>query len=173
MRNKQTPMAPPGIKLLICGRPEDCGSWSSHDLYGWYIGPSLEKYRSNQIWIPNTNSVSIGKSVFWFPHKPIMPTTTATDIIIETATDLTSALRKPNKNPLLPPYNTITRRSLFRIDYIFSKTSYALKPQKHPTFRLPRVFAPKPIAAPPRVSPSTIQDFHNIFPTTQKHRRDL
>ena len=32
---------------------------------------------------------------------------------------------------------------------------------------------PKLVAAPPRVSPSTTQDFHNISLTTKKHRRDL
>ena len=102
-----------------------------------------------------------------------MPTATATDIIIATAKYLTAALRKINKNPLLPPLDTITRKALFHIGSILSNAYSTLKPQQPPTFKLPRVLNPKPIAAPPRMSPSTTQAFHNISPTTQKHRRDL
>ena len=135
--------------------------------------PSLEYYRCHQIWIPATNSVHIGQSVSWFPHKLIMPTPTATEIIIATAKDLTAALRQINKNPPLPQSDTITCRAIFHLDYIFFNTSSALKPQQSPTFKLPRVSTPKPISAPPRVSPSTAQYFQNISPTTQKHHRDL
>ena len=102
-----------------------------------------------------------------------MPTATANDIIIATAKYLTAALIKINKNPLLPPSYTITRKALLQPDSILFNASSELKPQKSPTFKLPRVFTPKPVAAPPRVSPSTAQDFDNISPTTQKHRRDI
>ena len=43
-----------------------------------------------------------------------MPTTTATDIIIATTKDLTAALKNINKNPLLPPYDTITHKALLK-----------------------------------------------------------
>ena len=57
---------------------------------------------------------------------------------------------------------------LVKIESIFSNASSLLKPQQLPIFKLTRVYTPKPVAAPPRVSPSTTQDFHNISPTTQK-----
>ena len=135
--------------------------------------PSLEHYQCHQIWIPATNSVHIGQSVSWFPHKLIMSTPTATDIIIATAKDLTAALRQMDKNPLLSTSDTITRKAILQLDFIFYKTSSALKPQQSPTFKFPRVATPKPISATTRVSPSTTQNFHNISPTTQKHCRDL
>ena len=102
-----------------------------------------------------------------------MPTATATDIIIATAKYLTAVLIQINKNPLLSPSDTITRKAILQLDYIFSHASYALKPQQLPTFKLPRVFTPKTIATHTRVPPSTTQYFHNIPPTTQKHCRDL
>ena len=127
-------MAPPGIKFLLHERPEDHGSWFPHALSGWYICPSIEHYPCHQIWIPATNSVRIGQSVSWFPHKLIMPTDTATDIIIVTSKDLTVALRQLNKNPLLPPSDTITRNVLSQLDSIFSNSSSALKPRQPPHF---------------------------------------
>ena len=124
----------PGIKVLLHGIPKDCGSWSPHALSGWYIGPSLDHHHCHKIWIPVTNSVRIGQSVSWFSHKLIMQNSTATDIFTATAKYLTAALRQINKNPLLPPYDTITCNALFQIDYIFSNASSALKPQQLPTF---------------------------------------
>ena len=98
-----------------------------------------------------------------------MPTATATNIIIATTKYLNTALKQINKNPLMPPSDTITRKSLFQLDSIFYNASYALKSKQPPILKLP----PKPIALPPRVFPSTTQDFHNIYLTTQKHRRDI
>ena len=136
-------MSPLSIKVILHEHPEYCGSWSPHALSGWYIWPSLVNCRCHQIWIPATNSVRIGQGVSWFPHKLIMPTATATDIIIATAKYLTAALRKINKNPILPPSYTITRKALFQLDSILSNASSAIKPQKNPTFKLPRMFTRK------------------------------
>ena len=40
-----------------------------------------------------TNSAPIGQTASWFPHKLIMPTATATNIIIATVKDLTAVLK--------------------------------------------------------------------------------
>ena len=106
-------------------------------------------------------------------HKPIMPTATATDIIIATSKYLTAALRQINKKPLMPPSDTITRKALLQLYSILSNASSALKPQQPPTFKLPMLFTTKPIITSLRVSPSTTQDFHNISPTKKKHCRDI
>ena len=66
-----------------------------------------------------------------------MLTATSTDIIIETTKDLTTALTQINKNPLLPPYETIKRKAPFKLNYILSNASSALKPQPlTPNFKL-------------------------------------
>ena len=102
-----------------------------------------------------------------------MPTAIANYITMATVKYLIAALRQINKNPLLPPFDTITRKACLQLYLILSNAYYALKPQQPPTFKLPRMFTPKPIAAPTRVYPSTTQYFHNISPTTQKYCRYL
>ena len=102
-----------------------------------------------------------------------MPTATATDITIATEKGLTASLRQINKNPLLPPSDTITPKALFQLDSILFNASSAVKPQLTPILKLPMMFIPTPISAPPRVSPSTTQYFHNISPTAQNNCRDL
>ena len=92
-----------------------------------------------------------------------MPNATATDIIVATEKYFTAALRQINKNHLLPPSDTITRKAIIQIDSIFFNAYYALKLQQSPTFKLPKVFTPKPIATPPRVSTSTTQYFISYY----------
>ena len=90
-------MDAPGIKVLLHKHPKYCVSWSPYAIYGWYIGPSFENCCYHQIWIPSTNSVCIGQAVSWFHQKLIMPTATATNILIATAKKLTAALKNPAK----------------------------------------------------------------------------
>ena len=161
-------MAPPGIKVLIHGRAEYHCLWYSHALSGWFIVPILEHYRFHQIWIPATKSVHIGQNFSWFPHKLTMPTATSTKIIIVTDKNITASLKQTNKHPLFSTSDTITLKSLFQLDSIFSNASYALKSQQSPIFKIPRVSTPKHVAAPPRVYPFTTQNFQNIYPTTQQ-----
>jgi len=88
-----TPFAPPGIKVLLHESPEQrSNSWSPHNLEGWYLGPSMQHYRQHRIWIKATNAERIGDTVTWLPHNVHMPTSTAEDIIISAANDLTQAL---------------------------------------------------------------------------------
>ena len=89
----RTPMDPTVIKVILHEHPKYRGLWSPHVLSGWYIGPSLEHYHFNKIWITATNSVRIGQNVSWFPQKLRMTTATNTDIIIATTKYLTEALK--------------------------------------------------------------------------------
>ena len=102
-----------------------------------------------------------------------MPTTTTSDIIIVTSKYLPTSLKQTNKNSLLPSYDTITRKEKFQLDSIFYNFSPLLNSLKSPIFKLPKVPTPKPVAASPRVSPSTTEDFQSISPTTQKQHRYL
>ena len=77
------------------------------------------------------------------------------------------------QNPLFPPSDIITHKTLFQINSTFSNDSSALKLQQSTILKLPSLPTPKPVAAPTRVSPSTTQHFHNISLTTTKKRRDL
>ena len=38
----KTPIAPPGIKVLVHKNPQQCKNWGMHGLPGWHIGPAME-----------------------------------------------------------------------------------------------------------------------------------
>ena len=45
-----TPLAPPGMKVLIHETPlERGGSWSPHNTEAWYLGPAMHHYRQRPL----------------------------------------------------------------------------------------------------------------------------
>ena len=41
----RTPLAPPGIRVLVHIKPHERTTWSPHGADGWYTGPALDSYR--------------------------------------------------------------------------------------------------------------------------------
>ena len=116
----RTPIAPPGMKILVHERSTDRGSYDVHAITGWYLGPSLKHYRCHKVWIPQTSSTRIADQVTWLPHNIPMPTATTQDLIIASAKDLTAALQLHTTNSLLPPSDTVTRNALLQLSNIFA-----------------------------------------------------
>ncbi len=192
-----TPLAPPGMKVLVHERPLERGSsWSPHNTEGWYIGPALDHYRQHRVWIPSTGAERIADTVTWLPHHIHMPTSSAEDIIIAAANDLTHALQQTDKSPLLPPVNTQTRSALMRLQQIFTDRFAApLQPLPSSTLpntarnvvsptleKLPRVMPntslpskASPPAKLPRVNipsqPTTAREYHDLSTTLKTLRR--
>jgi len=134
---EKTPLAPPGIKVLAHEQAEGRESFAVHSIRGFYLGPCLNHYRCYKIYCPSTNSTRIANTVDWFPHNIKMPTATSTDILLATAKDLTAALKQTQRNPLVPPPNTETRKALQTLTEIFSNTTKP--PPKAADATLPRV----------------------------------
>jgi len=40
----RTPIAPPGMKVLVHEKPENRNTWAPHAVEGWYVGPALQAY---------------------------------------------------------------------------------------------------------------------------------
>ncbi|KAI2490112.1 Reverse transcriptase (RNA-dependent DNA polymerase) [Fragilaria crotonensis] len=47
----RTPLAPPGIRVLVHIKPSERTTWSPHGADGWYTGPALESYRCYTVWL--------------------------------------------------------------------------------------------------------------------------
>ena len=50
------PLAPPGCKAIIYESPESRGSWASRGTDAWYVSPSLDHYRCNHYFVPETRA---------------------------------------------------------------------------------------------------------------------
>jgi len=114
-----TPLGPPGTKVLIHERPSSRGTWAPHGTEGWYISPSMDHYRSYNIYIPSTKSMRVSDTLAWFPTQVVMPTASSSDIAFAAAHDLTQALLHPSPASVLSPISTSQRESLLQLATIF------------------------------------------------------
>ena len=99
----RTPIAPPGIRVLVHEKPDNRASWAPHALDGWYVGPAMENYRCYRCWMWDTHRERIADTVTWFPQHVAMPIGSSTDLVIAGANDIIKALQHPSPGSALSP----------------------------------------------------------------------
>jgi hypothetical protein len=104
----RTPLAPPGTQVLVHEKPAQRGTWSTHTVDGWYLGPAIHHYRCYRVWIQETSVERIADTLAWFPTKVKMPLSSSSDLAIAAAHDLVNALRNPS--PASPISHFATQR---------------------------------------------------------------
>jgi hypothetical protein len=62
------PLAPLGCKAVIYKDGNTRGSWASCGIDGWYLGPSLDHYRCDVYFVPETRVYCISGSTELFPQ---------------------------------------------------------------------------------------------------------
>ena len=77
----ETPLAPPGSKVLVHEKPRVRKTWAPHGVEGWYIGPALEHYRCYKVYIHTTAAERIADTVQFFPE----PVPSAQDKVVDAA----------------------------------------------------------------------------------------
>ena len=61
------PMAPPGTRVVVHDKPDQRAYLTHHGTPYWYIGPSLEHYRTMMCYIPATGSVRYTDTLKFIP----------------------------------------------------------------------------------------------------------
>ena len=61
-------MAPLGMKVLVHTYLVKRGLWDLNRESEWYVGPSLNYYRSVQYYIPRTKAVVDSDTIKFFPY---------------------------------------------------------------------------------------------------------
>ena len=98
----RTPIAPPGVRVVVHEKPAERGSWDPHGVDGWYIGPAMESYRCFKTYIWSTKAERITDTVEWFPHHVTIPKSSDTEIIIAATKDILKTLQHPSPNSPIP-----------------------------------------------------------------------
>ena len=99
----RTPLAPPGIRVLVHIKPSERTTWSPHGADGWYVGPALESYRCYTVWMWDTHATRICDTLAWFPTKVQMPLASSNDLILAGIKDILHALHNPSPGSPLAP----------------------------------------------------------------------
>ena len=68
-----TPLAPPGTQVIVHEKPTVRGTWTSHGVKGWYLGPSMEHYRCHCVYITKTRGERDSDCVELPPHNTPLP----------------------------------------------------------------------------------------------------
>lgn len=140
----KTPLAPPGIKVLVHEKPSNRGTWDPHGVDGFYLGPALESYRCYRTFISKTKGERITDTLEWFPQQLSMPTSSNHELLIAATRDLTAALKNHYNNSPLDPLTDSEHAALENINQILCKKNPPIVAT--PTAPLLRV--PNPITTP-------------------------
>jgi hypothetical protein len=138
----RTPLAPPGIRVLIHEKPDKRTSWSPHALDGWYTGPALDSYRCFRIWAWDTRAERICDTLSWFPTKVTMPIASSNDLILAGIQDIVSALQNPSPGSALAPLTDSHVEALLTLTEILTGVARATPPI--PTVNKPSDNIPSP-----------------------------
>jgi len=98
-----TPIASPGMYVLIHEKPSIRGTWAPHVVEGWYLRPALHSYQCYTVWSKDTHAQCICDTLTWLPSTVTVPTATMVNYILAGITDFTNALQKPPPNSPLEP----------------------------------------------------------------------
>ena len=70
------PLAPLGCKAVIYEDGDIRGSWASRGVDGWYLGPSMDHYRCDVYYVPETRAYRVSGSTELFPQHCQLPVLT-------------------------------------------------------------------------------------------------
>ena len=151
----RTPLAPPGVRVLVHQKPTVRETWAPHAVEGWYLGPALNHYRCYRVWVDETSAERIADTLAWFPTQFPMPTASSADAAVAAARDLIRALQHPSLASPLAPIGDSHHAALQQLAEIFSQVTDATaqmpeeKPTDVPSLDIAPAFASA--VAPPRV----------------------
>ena len=94
----KTPLAPPGIKVMIHTKIEGRQSWGPRSEPGFYTGPALTHYRCIKALKNDTKREIITDTVKYIPHKIPVPATSLNDYLDQAVSDILDILQNPPDN---------------------------------------------------------------------------
>ena len=181
----QTPLAPPGCRVVMYDTPNNRRTWDSKGTDGWYLGPATEHYRCHRCYVPSTRSERIVKTVEFFPHDCACPYSSARDDATHAATSLAEALKGHQSDCPYEAPGDAQLKAIQKLSEIFSQLTAPHKtqpsanqsprveiPTPAPIVPLPRVIAtPTPTSSPPPPRVPNLNTPHLIPPDDNNEPR--
>jgi Reverse transcriptase (RNA-dependent DNA polymerase) len=126
----KTPLAPPGIKVIVHEKPGQRNSWDPHGVSGWYLGPAQEHYRCYRTYINKSHAERITDTIEFFPVESHTPTLTVTESAIAAAEALVAALNNTKKPPHFDELITPSEAAIQRLSAIFERPANEQQPPR-------------------------------------------
>ncbi len=118
----KTPLAPPGMKLVIHNKPSQRRSWDPHGLLAFYVGPAMQHYRCMRCYVPATKAERVTDTVTYLPHNIPLPHATPDIYIQKTLDDILNILKDHTRpSPVLHPETPI--KAIIQLEKILKPNS--------------------------------------------------
>ena len=83
-----TPLAPPGIEVIIHEKLTVRGTWASHVVKGWYTGASMNHFRRHHVYVTKARGERDSHCIGFFPHNTPLPYNSSSENVIIAAHEL-------------------------------------------------------------------------------------
>jgi hypothetical protein len=133
-----TPLAPPGTRVIIHEKPDKRGSWAPHGQNGWYVGQAMEHYRAHRIYCSENGYERICDTVEFPPQHCKCPGMSSADAEAIAAADLAHALQQPAPTTPFKQPGTDRMHAIRKLAAIFEEMAPARDNEKR-TAPTPRV----------------------------------
>jgi hypothetical protein len=117
----KTAFGPPGCKITAHEKPSQRSTWADHGQPGWSLGPAMNHYRCQNVYITASTSEIIVDTLDFFPHNSPMPQMSLTDCILMAAQDMTDVLKHPHQDFLFATIGGDTLAALEKLSEIFRR----------------------------------------------------
>jgi hypothetical protein len=144
-----TPIAPPGIHVIVHEKPALRQSWAAHGVDGWYIGPALDSYRCYCTYIWLTQLERISDTLAWFPTKIPMPIADSTTMIQSCLREILQCLCNPSPGSALAPLAASESAKLCLLAELFAPPAPTQPAPNDPLILAPVLRVPVPPLATP------------------------
>ena len=165
-----TPLCVFGTKALAFNAPNERGSWDHHGTPVFYLGPSIQHYRTHRVYVPKTRSRdALNNNLAFYHRKLLLPGASLGDRFEASIRDLAITLQQIGEGNLLQQDDRVPFRntSSSLLDGLKSLAAMFVKPppkKDEEAVQLQRVVAPVP---PPAAAVSA--DDANFLPPEDPH----
>ena len=81
--------------MIIHEKPTVRGTWESHGVKGWYLGPSMNHYWFHCVYVTKTRGERDSDCVKFPPHNTPLPYNSSSENVIIAVHELAHALKNP------------------------------------------------------------------------------
>jgi hypothetical protein len=92
----KTTFAPPGCNIIAHENPSQRRTWATRIQHGYYLGPVMNHYRCQKVYISSTARERKDDTYKFFPHNYPMRKLSSTDRLLMTTNDMKNALKQPH-----------------------------------------------------------------------------
>jgi hypothetical protein len=158
-----TAFAPPGCKMIAHEKPGKRQTWAPHGQHGYSLGPAMQHYRCQNVYISTMASERNVDTLELFPHNYQMPQLSSTDRLLMAAKDMKDAFQNPHQDVPFASVGDDTVKALADLAAIFK-----LKLQQAPSLATPA--SPTTLVQRPSLIPLSTQISNSPMPDRRQTR---